>query len=141
MSTDPFDPSPARTSLARALREMRGDVSVTEVASRIPRASGDGVGIQRQALMELEGLTCPTCKGSGRTGRAYCDTCGGAGKVYRSNPTLERIETIARDVFGVSVEVTFLYPPGHPLEGQVVTGVAPLLENAAPSAQPEEEDA
>jgi hypothetical protein len=110
---------------------MRGPVSVTAVAARIPKASGGGVGIQRQALMELEGVTCPVCKGSGRTGTDYCSECGGQGKVFKSNPTLERIESIARDVFGVDMEVTFLYPAGHPLAGQVVTGIAPKLEDDA----------
>lgn len=130
-SKEPFDPTPARTTLGEALVRMRGKITQTDIAARIPQANGRGIGIQRQALMELEGVNCPDCKGSGRDGRAYCSTCGGNGKAYKGNPTLERIEVIAREVFGVVPEVVFVYPPDHPLAGQIVTGIGPKLAEEA----------
>lgn len=116
------DSTPTRRSFGEALTRLRGPLTSTRVARMLPNARG-GTGMHRQALDELEGTTCPTCKGAG----AGCDECGGRGRVWKGNPTLSRIEDIA-GALGVVAEVVFVYPPGHPSAGQIVTGLAPGLE-------------
>lgn len=98
MSAEPIEPehpeAPSREKLAVLLRALRGDITIAEVARRLPAGGGGArTTSSRQSWMDLE-----------RGWHLRKDRKDEPARWQIANPTLERLEAIG-DALGVRFEI------------------------------------
>lgn len=121
MSAEPIEPehleAPSREKLAVLLRGLRGEVTIAEVARRLPAGSGgERTTSSRQSWMDLE-----------RGWHLRKDRKDQPARWQIANPTLERLETI-----GEALGVTFEIIARDVRTGAVVLRDAPALRQPDP---------